>query len=377
MVVKDIVKFLDEWAPPGAAWERDNVGLQAGSLKAKVTNIMISLDCTLPVLEEAIKRKCSLVISHHPLIFSPLKKINTDSDEISRILSFALKNDLTLLAYHTNLDFTLGGVNTALADLLELKNTRFLEPSPDVKQFKLAVFVPDTALEKVSSALFSAGAGVIGEYSECSFSSQGTGTFFGSENANPALGEKGRRESVTEHRLEVLLYEWQLKDAIIALKTAHPYEEPAYDIYPVKTNTKAYGFGIIGDLPAPAIHDAFLEMVADRINPFFTYTKGNKKFISRVAVCGGSASELLPKAIAAGADAFITADVRYHAFHDAGDKIMLISAGHYETEAPVLPYIKKRIEGFTASQENEIQTFIYSGTTNPVNYFYKSTEYLH
>lgn len=130
MVVKDIVKFLDEWAPPGAAWERDNVGLQAGSLKAKVTNIMISLDCTLPVLEEAIKRKCSLVISHHPLIFSPLKKINTDSDEISRILSFALKNDLTLLAYHTNLDFTLGGVNTALADLLELKNTRFLEPSP-------------------------------------------------------------------------------------------------------------------------------------------------------------------------------------------------------------------------------------------------------
>ncbi|MCC6549495.1 MAG: Nif3-like dinuclear metal center hexameric protein, partial [Ignavibacteriaceae bacterium] len=127
MTVKDIVKFLDEWAPPGASWERDNTGLQAGSLKQEVTNIMVSLDCTLPVLEEAIHRKCNLIISHHPLLFSPLKKINTDSNEISKILSFALKNDLTLLAYHTNLDFTLGGVNTALADLLELKNTCFLE----------------------------------------------------------------------------------------------------------------------------------------------------------------------------------------------------------------------------------------------------------
>lgn len=375
MTVKDIVKFLDEWAPPGASWERDNTGLQAGSLKQEVTNIMVSLDCTLPVLEEAIHRKCNLIISHHPLLFTPLKKINTDSDEISKILSFALKNDLTLFAYHTNLDFTLGGVNTALADLLELKNTCFLEPSPDVKQFKLAVFVPEAALEKVSSALFSAGAGVIGEYSECSFSSEGTGTFFGSENTNPALGEKGRRESVTEQRLEVLLYDWQLKDALSAIKTAHPYEEPAYDIYPVKTNTKAYGFGIIGDLPAPAIHDAFLEMVAVRINPFFTYTKGNKEFISRVAVCGGSASELLPKAIAAGADAFITSDVRYHAFHDAHEKIMLISAGHYETEAPVLPYLEKRLKDFTASSPKEIQIFIYSGSTNPVNYYYKSTEY--
>lgn len=374
MTVKDIVKFLDEWAPPGAAWERDNAGLQAGSLKQEVSNILVSLDCTLPVLEEAIKRKCNLVISHHPLLFTPLKKINTDSDEISRILSFALKNDLTLLAYHTNLDFTLGGVNTALADLLELKNTRFLEPST-VTQYKLTVFVPQNAQEKVASALFSAGAGVIGEYSECSFSTEGSGTFLPSEKANPTVGEKGRRESVPEQRLEVILYEWQLKDALKALKQAHPYEEPAYDIYPVKTNSKSFGAGIIGELPVPAIWDAFLEMVADYINPCFTYTTGKQEFISTVAVCGGSAAELLPKAIAAGADAFITADVRYHAFHDAHEKIMLISAGHYETESPVLPYIKKHLDLLTASAKNDIQIFIYSGSTNPVNYYYKSTEY--
>lgn len=376
MTVKDIAKYLDTWAPPGAAWEKDNVGLQAGSLKQEVTNIMLSLDCTLPVLEEAIKRKCNLIISHHPLLFSPLKKINTDSDEISKILSFALKNDLTLLAYHTNLDFTLGGVNTALADLLELQNTRFLEPAA-VRQFKLVVFVPRESHEKVSTALFSAGAGVIGEYTECSFTSEGSGTFLPSENATPFLGQRGRRQSAPEQRLEVLLYEWQLPEVISALRASHPYEEPAYDIYPVKTNSKAYGAGIIGELPGPALWDAFLEMVAVRINPFFTYTTGNQEFITKVAVCGGSAAELLPKAIAAGADAFITADVRYHAYHDAHQKIMLISAGHYETEAPVLPYLEKRLKNFTASPPGQIQIFIYSGSTNPVNYYYKSTEYLH
>lgn len=372
MLIKEIVGFLNSWAPPGIAWERDNVGLQAGSLSSEVSGILLSLDCTLAVLQEAVKRKCNLVISHHPLLFNPVKKIDSDSDDTSKILTFSLKHDITLLAYHTNLDFTTGGVNHVLAARLGLQNLKFLQPST-AKQYKLVTFVPQENLSALQQALFNAGAGVIGDYSECSFTTEGTGTFFGSENTNPAAGKKGVRESVSEKRLEVLLNSSNLNRVTKALYTAHPYEEPAFDIYPLQNGPVDTGFGVIGSLPNPVIEDYFIEIVAEKINPFLSYTTGKNQPIKTVAVCGGSGSELLQSAIQQGADCFITADIRYHAYHDAAGKILLINAGHYETEAPILDEVQKRLQNFISQAAAHLPVMVCGVSTNPVKYYYKNT----
>ncbi len=373
MRIEEVVSFLNNWAPPGIAWERDNVGLQAGSLSSEVTGILLSLDCTEAVLKEAVKRKCNLVISHHPLLFNPVKKIDTDSDDTSKILSLSLQNNITLLAYHTNLDFTTGGVNHVLASALGLQNQRFLEPS-NAKQYKLTVFVPKENLDALTAALFAAGAGKIGEYSECSFTTAGTGTFRGSDKSNPAVGSKGVREHVAEIRLEVLVPAWALSRVTKALYTAHPYEEPAFDIYPLQNGPAGAGMGVIGTLPQPMSQNEFLTLVGEKINPYISYTEGKNNPVSTVAVCGGSGSELLNTAIRRGADCFITADIRYHAYHDAAGKILLINAGHYETEVLVLDEVKKRLNDFFRGAEAEIPVDVCSCSTNPVRYHYKTQE---
>ncbi len=368
MKTKEIVKILDDWAPPGAAWEKDNVGLQVGSLEKEVRKIFLCLELTENTLNEAISKNCNLIITHHPLIFQPVKKLNFDSNHQSRVIAGLIKNDITLLSYHTNLDFSKDGVSFELAKRLSLINIKFLKHS-DANQYKLVVFVLKESAKVVADAIFNAGGGILGEYAGCSFNSPGVGTFIGSERSNPVIGGKLNSEKVEEVRLEVLVHEWKLRDVITALRKAHPYEEPAFDIYPLKNENPNHGFGAIGTMNPALAPEKFLEFVKDTLQAGgLRYTLGRKKIIEKVAVCGGAGSDLLQEAIHQKADAFITADVKYHAFEDAEKQIMLIDAGHYETEVPVLDAVKEKLAAVVSAQD--IQIVIAEQTTNPIQFYY-------
>ncbi len=369
MRVEQVARFLDEWAPKFIQWERDNTGLLVGNSGQEVTGVFLCLDVTGEALEQAQKLRCNLVISHHPLIFFPMKKITPETDRTSKLVTTLIKNDISLLSYHTNLDFTHDGVNHQLAKKLELKDTSYLHPISG-KASKLVVFAPENAVGKISEAVFNAGGGVIGEYTKCSFRSSGTGTFRGSELTNPAVGEKEKFETVDEVRLEIIVDDAGLGKAVKAMLAAHPYEEPAYDIYPLKNSETNYGMGINGTLPRQMTEREFLRFVAEKLGTgFLRHSALLNTPINRVTVFGGSASEYLGDAIAAGSDAFVTSDVKYHTFQDAEENILLVDAGHFETEVPVLLEVKKRLENFFTSSGEEPKIHIYDGSANPVNYF--------
>ena len=228
MKCNEVIKYLEEWAPEETAWERDNVGLQVGSFKRDIKNIFLCLDVTPAAVDEAIRKSCNLIISHHPLLFQSIKKISTDKDSRSLIIEKLIKNDITLYSAHTNLDFTKDGVSFALAKRLKLQKIEFLKKL-NSGQVKLSVFIPEESVDKVSDAIFNAGGGIIGEYSNCSFRTSGYGTFRGSDKTNPRVGVKGVFETVHEIRLEVLVDKWKLKNVLGGMLKAHPYEEPAYD----------------------------------------------------------------------------------------------------------------------------------------------------
>lgn len=361
-----IIKIIEDWAPKPIAWDRDNVGLQIGSLQRQVKNVLLCLEVNQRVVSEAIKKKCNLIISHHPLLFHPIKKLDITSNEQSRIIEQLIKNNITLYSAHTNLDFAKNGVSFQLAKKLKLSNQKFLH-NLSSNQSKIAVFVPVTHADKVAEAIHNAGAGVIGEYSNCSFRTSGKGTFKGSDKSNPNVGRKNKLEMVDEIKIEVLTDSFNLNRVINALKLAHPYEEVAYDIYPLSNENVNYGMGVIGELTDAMTESQFLNFVSKSIGTKnFRFTHGKQSKIKKVALCGGSGSDLLEKAIGSSADAFITADIKYHTFQEAESKILLIDAGHYETEIPVLDEIKKRIE---KSLDNKTKVFKYSGTTNPIVFY--------
>lgn len=376
MTCKEIIKYLEYWAPKGAAWAKDNPGLQVGSESRELRNIFLCLELTDDALNEAVRQKCNFIFTHHPLIFQPFRKINSDTDRTSRLLEQLIKNDITLYSAHTNLDFTHQGVSFQLARKLNLTGIRFLR-NQDGNQLKLTVFVPHNDLAKVSDAIFAAGGGIIGNYEACSFSSEGYGTFRGNQYSNPAAGTAGNLETVAESRLEVLVDSWKINTVVSSMLKVHPYEQPAYDIYPLNSPNANYGFGAIGTLPGPADKKEFLSLVSESLgSECLKYSGGDStRPVSRVAVCGGSGSDLLDAAVAAGADAFVTADIKYHTFFDALDSgILLVDAGHYETEVVVLSEVKRRIEELTASNDPEIKVYIYNNTTNPVKCFNKFKE---
>jgi dinuclear metal center YbgI/SA1388 family protein len=364
----DIIKYLEKWSPKAVAWQKDNVGLQVGSEESEVKNIFLCLELTDDALKDAIKKKCNFIITHHPLIFQPIKSLDFSHDKNSKLIRQIIKNDLTVYSAHTNLDFTKDGVSYQLAKALGLKKIKFLKFS-DSNQFKLVTFVPFESVSKISKAIFEAGAGKIGDYTKCSYRVEGTGTFEGSENTNPVIGTALKFEEVKEMKLEVLVDSWNLRKVISALLKNHPYEEPAYDVYPLSNENVNYGFGAIGELEKEMTVKSFLNKVRKNINPNFNYCKGKDNTIKTVAVCGGSGIELLSSAIANRADAFITADIKYHAFHDAEGKILLIDAGHYETEIFSLTGIKEKLEKFLLTENSKIKVKIFGGSTNPVQYY--------
>jgi dinuclear metal center YbgI/SA1388 family protein len=368
MTCKEVIKHIEEWAPKAIAWDRDNVGLQVGTTGRKIKNVMLSLDLNENVIKQALIKKCNFIITHHPLLFNPLTKIDTELDTTSKLVEKLIKNDLTLYSAHTNLDFTKDGVSFQLAKKLNLQNINFLHHLND-NQVKLVVFVPEDNVEEVSNAIHRSGGGIIGNYSNCSFRIKGTGTFKGANETNPAIGTKGQLESVNEIRLEVIVDNWKLPEVIIAMKSAHPYEEIAYDLYPLENENSRYGMGAIGKLKKSLTKNEFLDFVSDKLNTkIFRYTSGKKGNINRVAVCGGSCSDLLTTASKLNVDAFITADVKYHSFQDAEGKILFIDAGHYETEIHSIDEIKKRLE-FFLNKEKRIKVYKYRGSTNPIIFY--------
>jgi len=333
---------MEAWAPREIAWEHDNIGLQVGALKKKINTILVTLSVSDRVVLEAERLHADLIITHHPLIFRPLTAID-DRERAGRLITMLLRHNIAVYCAHSNLDFTRDGVSFSLARTLGLRSIDFLHKDRSLTR-KIVVYVPQTHLERVRHAMASAGAGIIGNYESCSFSTPGTGSFKPTGPAKPFIGSVGNIETVDEVRLEMSVPEWRLQSVINFMHIAHPYEEVAYDVYPILNTTADCGAGAIGELPKPMNVESFLKNVQRSLKTPILRTGGRSgRTIRRVACCGGSGSNLLRSAISQGADIFITGDVSFHRFEETDNRILLVDAGHYETEYPVLRTIVKRL----------------------------------
>jgi len=367
LTVGDVAAFLEAWAPPRIAWDRDNVGLQIGSFSRRVRGILVSLDVTEGVIREAVRKRSSLLVSHHPLLFRPPPTLVTGSS-ITDTITLAVRNEIDVFSVHTNLDFTRGGVSFALAERLGLRETDFLSKTYSSKR-KIVTFVPPDHLDMVFGAMSRAGAGTIGNYDHCSFTTGGTATFRGNSASSPVAGRKGRVEHVKEMRLEMTADEWQVPRILAAMRASHPYEEVAYDVLRMENVSDEFGMGVIGNLKRPLRVPSFLQMVKRNLRlPSARYTRGSGNTVRRVAVCGGSGSDLLHTALHQGADAFVTADVKYHTFHEASGRMLLVDAGHHETEFPVTTTVAAFLRTRLAAGGQRIRVHVARTSTNPVTY---------
>jgi dinuclear metal center YbgI/SA1388 family protein len=363
MKLKELVSFFNEIAPFSIQESYDNSGLQTGDPEMEISGGIICLDVTPDVLEEAIDHKMNLIISHHPLIFGGIDSI-TGKNHTERVLLKAIKNDIAILAVHTNLDAVIPGVNDKIANKLGLVNRKILDPMQD-KLLKLAFFVPVNSAETVRSVVFGAGAGVIGEYDYCSFNVEGVGTFRASENANPHVGEIGKVHNEKEIRIEIILPEYMQAKVVSALLSAHPYEEVAYDLYPLKNIHGRIGMGIVGDMEEEMEEYDFLNGLKRIFNTgCVRYTQLSGKKIKKVALCGGSGSFLLKKAISVGADVFVSADFKYHQFFDAENQILIADIGHYESEQ----FTKELFYELVTKKFPKFALRLSEVNTNPINY---------
>lgn len=361
----EIARAIEAFAPLTYQESYDNSGFQAGDPSTVVTGILFSLDITEAVVEEAGSRGCNMIVAHHPVIFGGLKRL-TGATYVERVVMLALKNGIVLYASHTNLDNVHNGVNAVFASKLGLMRQRILAPL-DGGLHKLFTYVPKDKADVVREALFAAGAGRVGKYSECSFSLNGTGTFRPGENTTPAIGEAGgTRESVEEEKIEVLVPRHLERPVLQALFNAHPYEEVAYEMIRLQNANQDLGAGMIGELPQQMEPENFLRHLKNTMGAACVrHTELPRKPIQRVAVCGGSGSFLLNKAIAAGADVFVTADYKYHQFFDAEGKILIADIGHWESEQYTIELLRDII-----AEKNPTFALLLSATkTNPVNYF--------
>lgn len=330
MKLKEITQYLEQIAPPGYQESYDNAGLITGNPEMEIHSALLCLDVTEEILQEAVQLGSNLIISHHPVIFKGIKKL-TGSTETERIVILAIQHGIALYAAHTNLDNVPEGVNGKLADKLGLQHPRILEPLKG-ELAKLVVFVPESAAEAVREAIFEAGAGVIGNYDQCSFNLSGTGTFRGNEKANPFVGKPLLRHSEAEIRIETILPKLLKHSVIKAMLAAHPYEEVAWDLYPLENENPYLGAGIIGEIDESDALD-FLHHIKQILKAgCIKHTRLTGKKIKRVAICGGSGSFLLKRAIQEKADLFLSADFKYHDFFEAEGKIIIVDAGHFETE---------------------------------------------
>lgn len=364
--LSSIIQIIESIAPPALQESYDNSGLLVGRGDMEIRQALLCLDCTEEVIEEAIEKGCNLVIAHHPIVFSGLKRFN-GANYVQRAVEKAIKNDIALYACHTNIDNVLhNGVNQKIASKLGLKSGKVLEPKQGVF-FKLVTFVPNDHLNAVQNAIYEAGAGQIGNYTDCGFSGTGFGTFTPKEGANPFVGELNQRHTESETRLETIFPGYLRNSVLNALFAAHPYEEVAYDIIAVSQTSNQIGAGWIGEFEDGMPKSDFLSKLKTAFGlSVIKYTGSAKDTIKRVAICGGSGSFLIKLAMAAGADVYITGDVKYHEFFDAENKMMVCDIGHWESEQYTIEIfyevLKEKMPNFAA---------IYAQTiTNPVKYYF-------
>ncbi len=364
MKVKEVIDYLESIAPLSLQEDYDNAGLLIGKADEVCKGILVSLDVTEAIVEEAIKENCNLIVAHHPIIFRGIKKLN-GKNYVERTVIAAIKNDIAIYAIHTNLDNVLEGVNGKIAEKLQLKNCKALLVKEATLQ-KLVTFAPVKNAEKVRKALFKAGAGAIGKYDECSFNIEGSGTFRAGEGSDPYVGEIGKTHLEPEIRIEVI-YPSHLQNGIIqSLKKAHPYEEVAYYIQNLENTQNDRGSGIVGELEEDITELQLLTLLKSAFGlSVIKHTALLNGPVKKIAVCGGAGIFLLPLAMAAGAKVYITSDVKYHDFFDADTRLMLADIGHYESE-------QFTIELLTEFLQQKFPNFAVLKTdlnTNPVNYF--------
>lgn len=363
MKIKEITNYLETIAPLSLQESYDNAGLIIGHENEEVQGVLICLDSTEEVIEEAVKLKCNLVIAHHPIIFGGLKKLN-GKNYVERTVIKAIKNNIAVYAAHTNLDNVLNGVNSMICKKLGLVNCEILAPKNKLLR-KLITFCPIKNAAEVRKALFGAGGGHIGNYDECSFNAEGFGTFRGSENTNPFVGKKGKQHQEKELRIETIFPSFIEKKLIAALLEAHPYEEVPYDIIPLENSHQRIGSGMIGELKKEETEKGFLNSLKKKMKcGVVRHTKltGNK--IKRVAVCGGAGSFLIKDAISAKADVFVTADMKYHEFFDADGKLVLADIGHFESEA----FTRDLFYSVLTDKFPNFAVRLSKTNTNPINY---------
>lgn len=324
-----VIQWMEKLAPKHYAMEGDPIGLQLGTLDKTVEAVLVALDVTEEVVREAAEIGAKLIIAHHAILYRPVKQLRTDLPA-GRLYESLIKNDIAVYVAHTNLDVAEGGVNDALADALGLSERTVLEPVYSEEMFKLVVFVPEEHSDRVREAMFRAGAGWIGNYSHCSFNMQGTGTFMPREGTNPYLGEQGKLERAEEVRIETIVPGPIRRKVIQAMIKAHPYEEVAYDLYPLDLQGRTYGIGRVGKLDGPLT----LEQLAERVKtafdvPCVRLVGDRGRTVTKVAVLGGAGRDYVKKAKFAGAEVLITGDIDYHTAHDAlADGMAVIDAGH-------------------------------------------------
>ncbi len=364
MKIQEVIQLLENTAPAMLQESYDNAGLLTGNAEWQCSGILVTLDATEEVIKEAIEKKCNLVVAHHPIIFSGLKKI-TGKNYVERTVITAIKNDIAIYAIHTNLDNVIAGVNGKMADLLGLKNRSILLSKKGLLK-KLVVFVPEAHVEKIRGSIFVAGAGHIGNYSECSFNTPGNGTFNASMETNPYIGRQGQMHIEKEIRVEVVFQAWLEAGILKAMKETHPYEEIAYDIFEIENQLASVGSGLIGELESPLTEVEFLGLLKKVFQlQAVKHTSFTGKAVSKVALCGGAGSFLIKPAVASNADFFISSDIKYHEFFDAENRLVIADIGHYESEqytiSLLFDILKEKYPTF-AVLKTEINT-------NPVQYF--------
>ncbi|WP_436516575.1 Nif3-like dinuclear metal center hexameric protein [Ekhidna sp. To15] len=363
MQIKDITHFLESWAPLSLQESYDNSGLLIGENDDSINQALVTLDITEEVIDEAIATKSDLIIAHHPFIFRGVKRIG-NRHWIDRCIRKAIKHDIGIYAIHTNLDNVYTGVNHKIAEKLGLQKTSILRPKSETLS-KVTVFVPTADKETVLSAMFAAGAGNIGNYDHCSFQAEGTGTFRGNESSNPTIGEQGKDEQVNETRIEVLVANHQLGAVLSAMNQSHPYEEVAHYIHPLTNVNQEVGSGMIGELDVAMKTEDFLAYLKNQMDlQVIRHTELVNKEVKTVALCGGSGSFLLNKAIRKKADIFITGDFKYHDFFEANGDIIIADIGHYESEV----FTKELILDALTKNFTKFAFRLSKVDTNPIKY---------
>lgn len=361
--IQDVISYLDQQAPPAYQESYDNATLICGDQNAPLTGILCTLDCTEAVVEEAIQLGANLIVAHHPIVFKGLKSL-TGKNYVERTLLKAIKNDIAIFAIHTNLDHVATGVNKRICDRLGLANTKILQPKKQLLS-KLVFFVPIENKSEVLDAVFSAGAGQIGEYNDCSFQLEGMGTFTPSENANPHIGKRGIPQYEKEVRVEVILPSFLSKKIISAMKKAHPYEEVAFYLSVLENENQEVGAGMIGTLNSEMEELDFLDFLKEKMNlQVLKHTALPGRKIRTVAVCGGAGIFLLSDAKRCSADVFVTSDVKYHEFFDAEDRLILCDIGHYESEI----FTKELLGELLSQKFPNIALYLTKVVTNPTSY---------